>query len=268
MWQACVHKKVGEMRETQILEKGTAHSEPKEIQGHLMCSARSSAMDRMAAEIGHALNNHLAVVSGRAELLVFNIKRGEVNRALQSAEIISEQTERMKRLTKILMNACVWDDRKAECKINDLVKDLILFIQPQKRFEGVEFVLKLDEELPTVKIDRDQIQEVLFNLYNNAAEVMAGGRITTRTEYQREGNSVRITVSDTGPGIAEGLERKVFEPGFTTKKGGHGLGLAVCRRIVRDHGGTIQVKSRVGEGTSFVITIPLDGTGMAGKNRL
>jgi two-component system sensor kinase FixL len=108
-------------------------------------------------------------------------------------------------------------------------------------------------------VDKIQIQQVLLNLIRNAVEAMAGSprrELDLRTEPHGNGFVV-VRVSDTGPGISEALAARVFDPFMTTKKGGMGVGLSICRTIVEAHGGRIWVEPRAGGGASFAFTIPL-----------
>jgi signal transduction histidine kinase len=104
--------------------------------------------------------------------------------------------------------------------------------------------------------DHEKLQQLFLNLFLNATDAMPGGG-ELRIELQRLPDAVEVRVGDTGHGIPEELLERIFEPFFTTKSGrGSGLGLMVCRGIVQDHGGTIDVKSRVGEGTEFRLEFP------------
>jgi two-component system NtrC family sensor kinase len=111
-------------------------------------------------------------------------------------------------------------------------------------------------------VDSGQIQQVLYNLLNNAADAMGkrkgeGGSITIGTVYQPENKLVEMWVSDTGRGMSGKELKKVFTTGFTTKESGHGMGLSICTKIIESHQGTIQVESKLDEGTTFRVKLPL-----------
>jgi signal transduction histidine kinase len=126
---------------------------------------------------------------------------------------------------------------------------------------GVEVKLIRQHRLPEIWADPDQLKEVLANLLVNACEVMVnGGVITIREEENLEpplGPAAVIRVSDNGPGIPESVRDKIFQPFFSTKEEGTGLGLSIATRIIEDHGGRLELKSRENEGATFIITLPL-----------
>jgi signal transduction histidine kinase len=119
-------------------------------------------------------------------------------------------------------------------------------------------VRNLELALPMVSVDRDQLLQVLHNLVRNGLEAV-GGNGTVRVSARREGDGLAIAVSDDGPGIREEDLPRVFEPYFTTKEGGTGLGLAVAQRIVEEHGGRLEVSSSPGRGATFTVRLPRAG---------
>ena len=122
--------------------------------------------------------------------------------------------------------------------------------------------LDLDESLPLVEVDQDQVGQVLLNLVDNAVEAMPeGGTLVIRTQVTAEG--VVASVTDTGTGIPPENLEKVFQPLFTTKTRGIGLGLAVSRRLAEANGGTLRATSRMGEGSTFSVAFPTNGSGAA-----
>jgi signal transduction histidine kinase len=123
---------------------------------------------------------------------------------------------------------------------------------------GVRLERDVAEGLPAVSVDRDQILQVLQNLFLNAVEAMPSGG-TLRVAARREGAEVLVSVSDTGPGIRPEDLPSIFEPYFSTKEGGTGLGLAIADRIVREHGGRIEAASPPGEGATFTVRLPATG---------
>jgi signal transduction histidine kinase len=136
---------------------------------------------------------------------------------------------------------------------------VLTLVEKRCRDHNVEVVYEADKELPTLQASADQIQQVFLNLVLNALEVMPyGGRLTVTTERTAEPEGVRVSLSDSGPGIPPEAQKHLFEPFQTTKKEGLGLGLYVSRRIVRHHGGELSVKSEPGEGSTFVIWLPKD----------
>ncbi|MEE2753234.1 MAG: ATP-binding protein [Candidatus Latescibacterota bacterium] len=162
---------------------------------------------------------------------------------------MSEQLDRIENFATGLMELRVLKLKKEPSDLNCLVHKLIDFIRGQKRFRRVEF--EFDVHLPAMESDQGKIHQVLMNLYTNATNAMDQGVIITRSRTEKDGALLVVEVEDTGPGIPKQQLEQVFESGFTTKDIGHGFGLAVCRRIVENHQGDIEVKSVVGQGTTF-----------------
>jgi len=143
--------------------------------------------------------------------------------------------------------------------INVLIKELAEFVSFELAASGIECALNLAESAPLINFDERLMKQALLNLIKNAIGAMeAGGKLSITSEASE--NEMRINISDTGEGIAEENLSKIFEPYFTTKENGSGLGLTMVFKIIKEHGGDISVKSRVGEGSVFFITLPVPQT--------
>jgi signal transduction histidine kinase len=140
--------------------------------------------------------------------------------------------------------------------LNDVVRETAELLRPEIENRGLTIQEKLARRLPQTPIDPAQIKQVLVNLIKNAIQAMTkGGVLTLQTNETSDG--IWLSVSDTGGGIPPEQLQRIFEPFYTTKKKGTGLGLMIVQRIVREHGGRIELESRVGQGTSFRIWLPL-----------
>lgn len=140
--------------------------------------------------------------------------------------------------------------------LNDVVRETLELLRPEISNRGITIKKNLAATLPPVPVDPAQIKQVLVNLSKNAMQAMTrGGVLTLCTEPREDG--VCLIVSDTGSGIPQEMLNRIFEPFYTTKEKGSGLGLMIVQRIVRDHGGRIQLESNVGQGTTFRIWLPL-----------
>lgn len=147
-----------------------------------------------------------------------------------------------------------------ETDLNALLDDSLAQLEKQPYFERVHVARDYQPDLPKAMVDPDQMRQVFLNIIVNAAEAMAnGGTITLRTRLSDAGDSALITISDTGCGIPPDNMEKLFAPFFTTKQlgKGTGLGLPIAYGIVKMHRGIIDVKSTLGEGTAFTISLPL-----------
>ena len=228
----------------------------KSLEHQLIQSEKLAMAGQMAADIGHELNNYLSIISGYAELLSENPDIRERPRISKNVETILEQVQKIERFTASLMDFTARNTKKQPADLNRLIVDLVTFIQPQHRFRNVSFELHLDDRLPRVEIDSGQVQQVLLNLFANAADAMDTGRVSITTAPAETERTVAITVADNGPGMPPDVVEKVFETGYTTKRTGHGFGLPICKRILESHGGDIRVETEVGSGSTFTLTLP------------
>ncbi|HEX7078661.1 MAG TPA: ATP-binding protein [Candidatus Eisenbacteria bacterium] len=249
-----------------IKEAGAKYIALEKAKDELISQERLAAKGEMAAEVAHELNNYLAAISGRAQLLVMAIGKQPLEKIEESARIISEQARSMGVLVKGLLDFSHKGIRKQPTKLNDLVRRTVEFIVPQNKYERIAFDLDLDPGVPEMNLDPGQIQQVLLNLFSNAADSMnaaktADPRIGVRTRIAD--GAVELTVRDTGPGIAAEVMRRLFEPSVTTKPEGHGFGLSTCYRIIRNHGGRISGENAERGGARFTITVPLEGKRLA-----
>jgi len=140
--------------------------------------------------------------------------------------------------------------------VNDVVKETLELLRPEIENRGIMIKERLARQLATSPIDAAQIKQALVNLVKNASQAMTkGGVLSVQTDSGVDG--VVVSIADTGGGIPQEQINRIFEPFYTTKKKGTGLGLMIVQRIVRDHGGRIDLESRVGKGTIFRIWLPL-----------
>ena len=142
------------------------------------------------------------------------------------------------------------------CSLNNVVEKTLELLQPEVENRSITIKTKLARQLTATPIDATQIQQVLVNLVKNASQAMTtGGTLTIHTGENSE--AVWVSVADTGGGIPQEQLNRIFEPFYTTKKKGSGLGLMIVQRIVRAHNGRIELESNVGKGTTFRIWLPL-----------
>lgn len=227
----------------------------------LVSNERLAAKGEMAAEVAHEINNYLAVLSGRAQLLHMGASSLTPQQVLESSRIIFEQARNMSVLTKGLLDFSHKEARKQPTRLNDLARRTVEFISPQNKYERVQFELDLSSDVAELNLDPGQIQQVLLNFFSNSADAMNGARVlqpkvVIRTRPRGSGGEIDLVVEDNGPGIPEGALKRIFEPSFTTKPEGHGFGLSTCYRIVRNHGGRIAVENVPGAGARFTVTLP------------
>ena len=233
------------------------------LENYVILSEKLIAKGEMAASIGHELNNYLTIISNNAELMVRNVKTNHFDKLEGNADAIVQNISKIKRFTDGLMDFSKLDKEIVPYDIKKLIEDLLFSIKPQGKFSNIKFEVEIPHDLPQVEIDVGQIQQVLLNIIYNANEAIQSipdrrGVINIKAHRDdSEENLVVLTLTDNGPGIDKKNLEKIFDPGFTTKKEGHGLGLANCKRIIENHHGTIKIDSIPDERTVFQIALPI-----------
>ena len=147
---------------------------------------------------------------------------------------------------------------KMIANLNKTVGGIIQLLQALAKYRESTIRTSLDPAIPLSKFDHQQISQLLLNLLNNAVEAHPKATIELTTSFHPDTNSALITLTDDGPGICEELTKKMFHEKFSTKSDGHGYGLPICRKIIENHNGSIQVRSKLGEGTTFLIRLPIE----------
>lgn len=235
----------------------------KSMEAELKKSDRLAAIGELSARIAHEIRNPLASISGSVQLIAQG-NRVDVNDK-KLLEIVLRETDRLNELIRdFLAYARPTPPLKMTILLKQFLSDLATLLCTDPRFAQVEIVNDYRDDI-TVEVDRDQFQQVFWNLLVNAAEAMpSGGKIRIDAEHlsgedagMLPGDVMKIAVADTGKGMATEEIRRVFEPFFTTKPAGSGLGLATVYRIVESHAGIIRVDSTIGKGTTFTIFLPV-----------
>jgi signal transduction histidine kinase len=141
--------------------------------------------------------------------------------------------------------------------LKDLIRDLLVLVREPAEQQNVVLEEDIDSGLPLMQADRQRLQEALWNLIQNSLQAMPGGGKLRWSAKLQNGNEIRIEITDTGEGIPKESLSKIFDYYFTTKEKGMGLGLPLAYKIIEGHGGTIQVRSQVGRGTTFEVILPV-----------
>ncbi len=238
------------------------------MEKYVILSEKLVARGEMAASIAHELNNYMAIVANNAELLGMNIDRQKFDKAKFNAKSITENIHKIKRFVDNLMDFSKPETEFISYDMRHLIEDLLFSLRVQPRFKRTHFTIDLGQQIPIVEMDVGQIQQVLMNLLNNAADAIEERAIKEEAsndfkreislcaEHDEEQETVHVTVTDNGIGMSEETLNKIFSAHFTTKKGGHGLGLANCKKIVESHHGEMWAESTEGEGTTFHFLLP------------
>lgn len=238
---------------------------------------RLAELGKMTGHLAHEIRNPLSIIKinlkllsedmtrHKTELAEYGAKKNDsqgnlaqqLKRQHRKIETISNETDR---LTNTLNDFLTYTGRMelhpANHNLNELLDDLTDFYEPQAISQGVQIRRSLSANSAICRIDADLIKQAFLNLYINATQAMTGGgelivKSTTSSD------KVKVDVIDTGPGIEPDQQEKIFEAYYTTRTGGTGLGLPMCRRIIEEHHGQIQLHSEPGKGSNFMITLPL-----------
>jgi signal transduction histidine kinase len=230
-------------------------------QDAMIKAASLAGRGEMAAQMAHELNNYLAAISARAQMILMYHPIDGDPRVRKCGEIIYENITKMRRLVDEMVRPAASHVRRT-VNLNSVVEQAVDLSRFHERFDDVSIDVILDPAVPPGQFDDMQIQQVIMNLLKNAGEAMLGTdipakRVEVRTAYDAERNQVILTVSDNGPGMPIDVAARIFKSSFTTKTDGHGLGLSTSNRIIQGHDGRIVVESRPGAGATFTITLPL-----------
>jgi two-component system, NtrC family, sensor kinase len=227
-----------------------------EMQRELTRFERLAAAGQLAAQFAHEVGTPLNLISGHVQLLA---ARTEDEKARERLDLIASQIARIERIVRHLLDATRRPrPQLAPTDLNALLRRIFDVTAPTLAVRGVELETSLDESLPPVLADAEQLQQVFLNLINNSLDAMPhGGRLSVTTSA-RDGFA-EVGCRDTGTGISSDIRERIFDPLFTTKASGRGsgLGLTVVQKIIQEHGGQVEVRSELEQGAEFLISLPL-----------
>jgi len=258
-----------------VLAAGHDLTALRALQSQVLHAEKLATVGQIAAGVAHEINNPLTSIQVCAEAVFRKASlavEGRVPNLIEPVDIarlgkIQEGAERIRKFSRDLTAYARPSGREMEAAdLNEIVEHALSFCEPVLFDAKAKLVQELEPDLPQVRVVRDHIMQVVTNLVKNAAQALldVGGNVTVRT-FRGGRVNVGLAVSDDGEGIRPEDEGRIFEPFFTTKPAGQGtgLGLTVVRNIVLAHGGQITFQSKVGSGTTFIVSLPL-GTGIAG----
>lgn len=241
-------------------------TERKRMEEQVRRSEKLASMGELAAAIAHEIRNPLGAICNSVGILDSHLRLAGQDKDL--LEMIVGQSERLDRIiSDFLTFAHPREPSFSLQDIRDVIKNTIFLLEQDDRFTDTTEIKEVYESiLPKVYIDTDLIHQVLWNLFINSLDAMPEGgqiKIMVRKTNLFLRDAVEIVISDTGTGIPPDDLDKIFEPFYTTKSEGTGLGLSVVQRIIDDHGGTIDAKSKKDKGTTFYIKLPVGNEKLA-----
>jgi len=234
------------------------------IQEEILRMDRLVSLGKLSSGIAHELRNPLAGIKTTAQALSEEMSKDDSRR-----EYLNRITKEIDRLNDLLKTFFSFAKPQKlnliDCSVKDVINEIIPFLFKEIADQGVRFVEAYHPQLPKIKVDKSQMYQVFLNLFLNAIQAMPNGgelkiEVNPTVSYSQDGpgqNFIKIVISDTGKGIPPNIVHRIFDPFFTTKPKGIGLGLSITYQIIKKHGGTIKVESKLEKGTSFIINLPV-----------
>jgi two-component system, NtrC family, sensor histidine kinase HydH len=224
-----------------------------------MLDQQYTELAELAGGFIHEIKNHLSTLGLNLQLLAEDFENPETQRERRALERIQRLQGECQRLVDVsndfLRFARVENLDLKPMDLANVVEELVNFFVPTAMANNIDIKSYFPSDLPQVLLDREMFKQALLNLLMNAQQAMpSGGEITIQAA--RENNGVVLNVIDTGKGMPPDVAAKVFQPFFSTRGGGHGLGLPTTRKIIEAHNGTIELQSEVERGTKFTLRLP------------
>ena len=228
-------------------------TEQEKVQDFLNQSEKLSMVGQLAAGAAHEIRNPLTVIYGFMQLLQQQLPEQERDRYY--LPLILKEIERVNQIvTEMLMLSKPSIPNYREVYLAELLHSILPLMNAEAMLHGIQIVNRCSPDTK-IHVDMEQFKQILLNLMKNSIEAMSEGGVLT-IESHIDSSSVHITVKDTGVGISPEYLVRIFDPFFSLKEKGTGLGLPISRRMVENHGGNLEVTSKIGEGTEIVITLP------------
>ncbi|MBN1193531.1 MAG: PAS domain-containing protein [Coriobacteriia bacterium] len=235
-------------------------SEVRALTNQLIRADRLAAMGELTAGVAHEVRNPLGII--RASVQLVEDSNSDPVRVQSATRVIKQEIDRLDKVIKALLDfGRPSAPTLRPVKVQDIVADVVMLATQFAVQAEAQIVVEYAQDVSPVIADADQLKQVFVNLVSNAVQAMEspGGTISLRV--WEEDASVFVSIADTGPGMDPEALGKVFDPFFSTKEGGTGLGLTIVHRIIDQHGGRIEVSSTIGEGTTFTVVLPAAPTG-------
>ena len=238
----------------------------KKQQKQIMRAEKLATVGQLAASLAHEINNPLGGISNCLKLISTKINKSNPKPKdfKDSIKYLRTSEQELNRCIRIVRNFLSFSKRPnlnpILSNINTVILELIALIEPQATVQNIMISKELKSDLPQVKVDTQQLHQALMNIILNSLEAMPqGGKLKVRSRYDQRDEAIKIEITDTGYGIPEENLPYLFEPFFSSKPEGKGigLGLSIVYEVIDEHNGSIEVESEVDKGTTFIIKLPL-----------
>ena len=235
-----------------ILNRQTEES--KQLEDQLRNAERLAALGRMVASVSHEIKNPLGIIRSTGELLAKRL--GDQDPSRQLTDVVIEECSRLNRIvTEFLDFARPQEPNLRPVEVGELLERNLTALGPELEKNGIELVTDL-KSVPRIMADPDLLYRVFLNIFINAVQAMPqGGRLSVSARPGPRGTGCLIEAADTGPGISPQERERVFDPFYTLKESGSGLGLSIVKSIIEAHHGEVEIVSAPGEGTRVMIRI-------------
>jgi PAS domain S-box-containing protein len=229
----------------------------RSLEKQLADAEHLATLGELCAGLAHEIKNPLAGIKGAIDVIRDLLPATNIHR-----EVLGDVLHEVYRIDKIVRDLLNYAKPKtpshSAIQLPGLVRRIVAIARTAPKHHAIPIDVKETAPVPDFTGDETQIEQVLMNLLLNAQNAMtSGGQIEVALDYDKEAKIIRMEVRDSGPGIPEEIRKRIFQPFFTTRTDGTGLGLATCLKNVQYHGGSIEVRSALGRGTTFIVTIPL-----------
>jgi two-component system sensor histidine kinase HydH len=231
-------------------------TEIKRLEQKMRESEKLAAIGKVAGGVAHEVRNPLSSIKGLALLLKNKFSDGSEEQ--KTADLLIQETERMNRTISEMMSLTRSASLSlAPIDIEGLLHEQLTLLQAEIKERNISVVFDVEQRVEPVLGDRDRLIQVIINILLNSIQAMEEGGVLTLKCTNMDSGTVHVVVSDNGPGMTNEILDQVFDPYFTTKKEGSGIGLSISQKIVTDHGGRISIESELGQGTWVTIELPV-----------
>ncbi|VFU14939.1 PAS domain S-box [anaerobic digester metagenome] len=228
----------------------------QELENAVIKAEKLAILGQLATEMIHELRNPLTAISGFVQLLQQKIGR---NSELEYLDIISNELKHLNRLiSDFLLQAKPGYCSRTQCSINKLLTDVAALVECEASLRNLKINLETPEDPPPIKADSGQLRQVFLNIIRNAFDALPDeGQLFLQCSGDKQLGIVRVVIRDTGKGMDGQIMANMFKPFFTTKESGTGLGMFISKKIIDNHGGSIDIQSEPARGTTVTVTLPV-----------
>lgn len=231
----------------------------QEMENAVIKAEKLAILGQLAAGMVHEIRNPLTAIGGFLQLMQKHLQGSPREEYIPI--MLAELNHANRLISEFLQFARPGFTKRGKCSINDIIKDLVLLVESEALSRQIEIETALDNSTPKIIGDSGQLKQVFINIIKNAFDALSpGGKILikTKTLWNESENFVQISINDTGAGVDEEVIKNMFNPFFTTKENGTGLGMFTSKKIIDNHKGRIKIKSEPGKGTTVNVLLPVE----------